>query len=434
MPKVSVIIPTYNSARYITAAVESVLAQTFTDYELIVVDDGSTDETRQVLQQYEGKLTYIYQENQGRSAARNTGIGAASGDYIAFLDSDDLWLPKKLECQVPILDHHPAVALVYSQLLYIDSRGNPVRFRGKWVYGDDESRIIIADRCKDLFLGCVVSGGGSNAVVRRSLLDEVGLFDEALSYPEDWDLWLRLSRKGPFAYIPEPLGYYRVYGWSKVLAIEASERLVAQHLRIIEKAVAAWDGDTDERDQLRAQAVATIYTRAALANFQLGRALQGQSHLEKAMMSDPGMISRERLIQLAVDRAKLIETETGSYQEAEAFIHTFFSNLPAVAAQFKNAHKETVGWLYVAGAFERQGDGDTAAVRRLLRRGIAHAPVCLKNLGVVSVALEAWLGKVTASMLRQLVNISRFIPVDHSISDCAELSSGCKGVSDGVAL
>ena len=401
MSRVSVIIPTYNCAQYIGVAVESVLAQTFADYELIVVDDGSTDETGDVLKQYEGRLTLIRQENQERSAARNTGIRASAGQYIAFLDSDDIWQPDKLERQVAILDQHPEVVLTYCQASYVDTEGRPIRFVGESASGESGTEVVVSDLSRDLLLGNVISGGCSTPIVRREALDEVGFFDETLCYPEDWDLWVRLSKKGPFAYVPRPLARYRVYGWHKVLTIEASERLVAQHLEVIERGLAGSHSVTDEQARLRAQAVATVYMRAALANLQLGRPLPGRAFLEKALAADPGLTERQRLVQLVVDRAKLIETDTGDYGEAEDFVYTFFANLPDSVARFKSAGREALGWLNLAAAHEKQQCGDKVAARRLLTRGITYAPTCLKNLGVISMALEAWLGRPTTNVLRQ---------------------------------
>ncbi len=108
MPKVSVIIPTFNCAVYLPQAIESVLGQTWQDFELIVVDDGSTDDTCQVLAPYQNRLVYLYQENQGESSARNKGIQVAQGEYLAFLDSDDLWLATKLERQITVLEAWPS--------------------------------------------------------------------------------------------------------------------------------------------------------------------------------------------------------------------------------------------------------------------------------------------------------------------------------------
>lgn len=112
--KVSVIIPTYNRAEFISDAIESVLNQTFEDYEIIIVDDGSTDNTKQIVQSYTSKVKYYYQEQSGVSSARNYGIKAATGEYIAFLDSDDQFLPQKLEKQVEVLENNPRIGIVYS--------------------------------------------------------------------------------------------------------------------------------------------------------------------------------------------------------------------------------------------------------------------------------------------------------------------------------
>src|SRR5918996_212462 len=124
--KVSVVIPTYNYGRYLPEAVESVLHQTFPDLEVIVVDDGSTDDTRELIGRFGDKVCYIYQRNQGLPAARNTGIRAARGEYVGFLDSDDLWLPGKLALQVPRLDSRQAVGLVYADALFFSDETQAV--------------------------------------------------------------------------------------------------------------------------------------------------------------------------------------------------------------------------------------------------------------------------------------------------------------------
>jgi hypothetical protein len=319
---------------------------------------------------------------------------------VAFLDSDDLWLPNKLAEQVAILDQHPDVVFVHCQASYIDAQGNPTRFRGKWAKGFDGPGPIIADQTKELFLfGTIITT--STVMVRRSTLDEVGIFDDTHIHGEDWELWVRLGSKGKLAYIPKPMAEYRVYGWQKVLKVEASDEWVSDQFRTIERATELWTGDDNELDRLRAQSRATIFNRGALANFQLGQGAQGQVFLAKAIEADPALTDQARLIQLAVDRAKLIELDTGSYEEANRFIGTFFANLPTPVAQFKNAHKEATAWLYLGNAFEKHSEEDQAAVRRLLARGVFQAPAVLKNPGVLSVALDAWLGKSLARSLRQ---------------------------------
>lgn len=196
MPTVSVIIPTYQRSHLVTEAIGSVLAQTYRDYEIIVVDDGSTDDTKERLAELGDKITYIYQTNKGLAAARNTGIKAASGKYIAFLDDDDLWLPKKLAKQVPILDAQPETALVCTDMLLSDSSGKII----SQTKLDLKQKVLTS---WTLFRSCFVFV--NTVLLRRTCLDKVGLFDENLEIFEDYDLWLRIAQKHSIHYLNEPM-------------------------------------------------------------------------------------------------------------------------------------------------------------------------------------------------------------------------------------
>jgi glycosyltransferase involved in cell wall biosynthesis len=186
-PLVSVIIPTYNRCAILERAIESVLGQTFTDYELIVVDDGSTDETADLLDRYRNRVKVIRQENRGVSAARNTGIRASKGELVALLDSDDSWLPNKLERQVAFFDACPEALICQTEEIWVRNgrRVNPKKRHLKY------SGMIFE---KTLPL-CLVSP--SAVMMRRSLIKEVGMFDETLPACEDYDLWLRITWKHP---------------------------------------------------------------------------------------------------------------------------------------------------------------------------------------------------------------------------------------------
>ena len=194
-PTVSVIIPTYNRAGMLQEAVDSVLAQDYSDFELIVIDDGSTDETPQILKDYGTKIKVIRQHNHGVSAARNRGIAAASGGFIAFLDSDDLWLPGKLTIQTKFLKSTPDALICQTEEIWIRDgvRVNP-RERHQKYSG------MIFERSLAL---CLVSP--SAVMVRRGLFDKFGLFDESLPACEDYDLWLRVSCRCPVYLINKPL-------------------------------------------------------------------------------------------------------------------------------------------------------------------------------------------------------------------------------------
>jgi glycosyltransferase involved in cell wall biosynthesis len=200
MPKVSVVIPAYNAMAYLPAAVESVLRQTLVDSEVLIIDDGSVDHIVEwVSGLTDRRIRLISQVNQGLSAARNTGIVNAQGDYIAFLDADDLWAPTKLAKQVHCLDNHPSVGLVHTAMMFIDVQGTSTgRVMASDLAGDVWSRLVIRNA-----IAC------PSVMVRRECFDRVGLFDVNLHSIEDWDMWLRIAAEYPFAVIKEPLAYYR---------------------------------------------------------------------------------------------------------------------------------------------------------------------------------------------------------------------------------
>jgi len=187
MPKVSVIIPTYNREEFILRALNSVLKQTFTDYEIIIIDDGSQDDTKQILSPYTfmGNIKYFYQENSGISSARNRGIKESKGEYIAFLDSDDTWVPEKLALQVALMDQNRNLGLVFCKMNRKDENGRfcgtkPDKFTGT------------------TFKELITNWGDiptSTVLMRRECIDKVGLFDESLETMEDFELWLRIAEK-----------------------------------------------------------------------------------------------------------------------------------------------------------------------------------------------------------------------------------------------
>jgi glycosyltransferase involved in cell wall biosynthesis len=193
--QVSVIIPTYNRAHVLPDAIDSVLAQDFSDYELIVIDDGSTDNTMTILDGYPNRVKVYRQTNQGVSAARNHGIAVSSGELIAFLDSDDLWLPQKLAVQAAFFNSNPEALICQTQEIWIRNgvRVNPKKRHQK-------PCGLIFEKSLEL---CLVSP--SAVMLRRQLFDSVGLFDESLPACEDYDLWLRISSRFSVHLIDKPL-------------------------------------------------------------------------------------------------------------------------------------------------------------------------------------------------------------------------------------
>jgi len=195
MSLISVIIPAYNRSAFLQEAIESVLKQTYQPFELIVVDDGSTDDTAGVLSRYAGKISALSVSHGGPSTARNHGIQAAHGDYIAFLDSDDLWLPGKLAAQMLFFHNNPEARICQTEEIWMRNsvRVNPRQKHKKysgWIF----------DQCLPL---CVVSP--SAVMMHRSVFARVGLFDETFPACEDYDLWLRIAPLYPIYLIDKPL-------------------------------------------------------------------------------------------------------------------------------------------------------------------------------------------------------------------------------------
>jgi glycosyltransferase involved in cell wall biosynthesis len=197
-PLVSVVMPAYNVAWCIGRAVDSVLAQDFRECELIVVNDGSTDGTRALLEGYGAAITVINQENRGMSAARNTGIRRARGTYVAFLDADDWWLAGKLSRQVELMRGRPEIGFSSTTVRVEDGDG---RLLNLWRCPNGSTEILAT-----LFAqNAAIAGGCSAVMARRDLLDRVGLFDESLRGFEDPDLWMRLAAVSGYACIDETL-------------------------------------------------------------------------------------------------------------------------------------------------------------------------------------------------------------------------------------
>ncbi|WP_287129566.1 glycosyltransferase family A protein [Candidatus Cyanaurora vandensis] len=224
MPKVSVVIPAYKALAYLPETIASVLTQTFQDFEILVVDDGSPDQTGAWVQaQTDPRIKLFTQVNQGPAAARNTALAQAQGEYVAFLDADDLWEPTKLAKQVQCLDQYPEVGLVDVWVMLADgsgvAKGRVLASQSEgWVYPQLIERNSV---------GC-----GSSPMVRRSCLAEVGVFDPNLHGTEDWDLWIRIAAKYPFKVIREPLIRYRQVAVSVSRNVKRMEQEI---YKVIEK-------------------------------------------------------------------------------------------------------------------------------------------------------------------------------------------------------
>lgn len=235
---VSVILPTHNAARYILEAVESALKQVYPNKEIIVVDDGSTDNTRDVLASYLDKIVYVSQENRGVSSARNTAIQHARGELIAFLDADDIWLPNKLDTQMRFLANHPKVELLFSDAEIFNSNETIVpSFMSQKMSGPqlNEGEIGTADVSELLLTENFVVT--STVVAKKECVEGLGGFNESLRSVEDRDLWLRVARRYAVGYMSSVLTRKRVHDCN----ISSDSLLALQsRVKVLEMAVTEW--------------------------------------------------------------------------------------------------------------------------------------------------------------------------------------------------
>ncbi len=245
MAQISIITPVYNGARTIQATITSVLAQTFSDFELIIVDDGSTDNTLEILSQYrDPRIQILSASHGGAAASRNRGLKQASGDYIAFLDADDLWTPDKLAAQFNALQTHPEAAVAYSWTDYIDEAGSWKRVgRHTVVNGDAYGAMLLYNFLEN----------GSNPLIRRDAINTVGGFDESLTGGQDWDFYLRLAAGYQFVNVPKVQIFYRLQSNS------ISANITRQEQQVVKVLNQAFSQAPEHLQPLKRKSLALVY-------------------------------------------------------------------------------------------------------------------------------------------------------------------------------
>lgn len=282
MPRVTVIIPTYNRARLIGKAIESVFNQTYSDFEIIIVDDGSTDETASEVAQYGSRIRYLYQKHAGSSEARNLALRASTGELIAFLDSDDVWYPKKLEKQIGLFDRDPSVGLVYSFTQMIDEKGNALELETRKCLQWHREAFQRGYSYETISKFCVL--WPSTVVIRKSCLERTGFFDPRTESFEDWDLYLRLALEGVhFAGIPEPLVWFRIHRQHRT-SLEFSQGRVnaaLKHLALLRER-----NDLAFRDRARRN----LFLQLAAAYHVLSDFPRCLHHIREALKLDPWLL------------------------------------------------------------------------------------------------------------------------------------------------
>ena len=399
MPEVSVIIPNYNHTRFVTAAIDSVLQQSYRDVEIIVVDDGSTDDSAAVIARYGARVRYIYQQNQGLGAARNTGIKAAAGRFVGLLDADDAWLPSYLAHMMTLVARHPDAAVYYANARYMDVNGveMPGLVTGATVAPDQ----VYAQLLRANFLI------PSTILLRRDVVMAAGLFeqqDRAMHGCEDWDLWLRLAPHHRFVGAYTPLVRYRVHGGSLSAGVDKMQRAARA---VVEKHVGVDDGRPAAWSEPKRRAYGGLYRYDALTSVQRqGDWDAAAGYLARALAIDPT---------LAVDLDLFYDLALGTQPPAfhgtprdldlranRAHVRTLLTRLFAAAdaAGPPRPARRTWGTAWCALALAAYNHGDFAASRQGFLHAVTLRPGLWRDPRVRGGLLKSFLGASLVARLR----------------------------------
>lgn len=386
MPKVSIVMPCYNQEQYVEAAVDSVLRQTISDWELIVVDDGSTDGSLAALARCaDPRIQVILQLNQERARARNRALREARGEFVAFLDADDLWAPDYLEKQLANFDAQPGLGLSRTFAYSIDASGVVLGLVGHNTPDTDSQRgflaaLLVANRMVN----------PATVMVRAACLDTVGLFDPATVPAEDWDLWIRIGLRYPMGTVSEPLAYYRhhdSYMPRRLRPRGGDEPLI----RIVEKSFAHIDDP--ELLQLRGKALGYAYWRTAWNCFALHEIDTAQSLLTTARALDPDFFAapHEELVSSIAYLAEQLYDVATPLHEALACIDNFFDHLPAWASPLLKLRRRAKGQYCGVHVFREYQRLNWRDVRTAAPLAVRSQPRWLLNKGFRSIMARAYL-------------------------------------------
>ncbi len=372
-PTISVIIPAYNQGHFLEAAVGSVLAQTYPSLEALIIDDGSKDNTAEVARTFKDpRVRYIYQDNRGLSAARNTGIRHATGEYFSYLDSDDEFLADKLALLLEAFERQSNLGLAAGQAIPIDEDGCQV---GK-IFDTG-----LPENPAELLLGNPLHVG--SILVSRSWQEKAGFFDESLRSYEDWDMWLRLARAGcPMKSIARPVSLYRFH--TAQMTRDGSQMTEAT-FAVLDKVFAspdlplAWQA-------LENQAFSKACLRAAAQGYLAKDFPQARRFLSEAITYDPGLAEDDGW-ELANRFSSW--TELPKIRDPLAFLHSVYTNLPAELSSLANNGRINLGKFAVNQAFESFDNADYSTSRQAIFRALSYQPQLAFNRGLLSIFIRS---------------------------------------------
>lgn len=383
-PIISIILPTYNRADLIPRAIQSVLAQTFPHFELVIIDDGSTDETEKVVSQFsDSRIRYFWQENQERSIARNHGLALSQGKLISFLDSDDEFLPGKLEAQVNILNNSPAVGITIGGRILVDSSGNTISSIHPWgSYSED----TLSSSLKPWLLSGPACIGSE--LVRREWLEKIGGFDTDLKMIEDVDLWFRLMKNGckmKWTKIDVLKQYFHPLSSSNNI-----QRALEYYLLFIQKAYRDPNLATKSETTLE-RAQAEVYLHFAIRQFAAENFKAGCSSLVYAVQLAPSFTSKDQ---------EIITREIESYawspfvRQPVVFIEQILAHLPK-ELQFLSSHKNKMlasAWHSEAVRFHSQKNWKKT--KTALLNCLKFDPTVSLNRGIIAMLIRSLMKEI----------------------------------------
>ncbi len=375
MPKVSVIIPAYNSEKYIARTIQSVLAQSFTDYEIIVIDDGSTDNTKEIIAQFGNRVQYLAQQNKGPSVARNLGIEKSSGQYLAFLDHDDVFLKDKLLIQSRVLDNEPDVGLVTGWLKFIDDEGTPLSNQ----MSPSNDYFTLRD-----FLNTDPILTPSLPMVRRSVLDQIGVFDTEFWYTSDYEMWVRIAAHGwKVKCVQDFILNYRIHPRN----LSKSMDLMYQGSFAILDKVYALSNLPADVIAMKANIYAKNHVGFGLNACFLNNTKAATEHFEKAIQYNPESFNnRDTIIQAIVD---YLLFALSNADEAEPAVDRILAGVEPVVKGITKAKSKLIGLLYAGFLFREHEHRQYEQVRSYFFKTVLADPKWLSNRGFVSIGLRS---------------------------------------------
>jgi hypothetical protein len=382
-----VLMGAYNAERYVEEAISSLLEQTFADFELIVVDDGSTDRTGELLGALRDRriISIKNDQNMGLTRSLNQGLGLARGKYIARLDADDASLPERLERQVALLEARPDVGLVGCPVIYMDPDGQDVGVQR--IYTDDYHRALLnMDFCWE----------HSAVMFRADCVAEVGPYREAFRYAQDYDLWLRIAERFGMFSLSEPLVKLRLHPDAISITRRVQQRayvLLALELarqRMLNGEESTPPAEDPTPPEPTPDELGRAHLREACLCFLLGDAERGRQALARAVRSDPSLMTDpERLVQRIVGYGFTHATTASSPAGGVRFLNYLFDRLPPTASALGRLRGKALGDLYAMCAFESYHNRNPSAVRREAAQAVLHDPARLSSRSIWSIFLRS---------------------------------------------